>query len=79
MAAKEPRNSKSAKSQEKESESVSPGRFIHEVRHEFGRIVWPSRKITLRLAGVVLLMAVIMSLYLGTVDFGLGWLVSKIL
>jgi len=79
MAAKEQRNSKSAKSQEKESERVSIGRFMREVRNEFGKIVWPSRKNTLRLAGVVLLMTVIMSLYLGLVDILLGGLVSRIL
>ena len=79
MAGKEQRNSKHAKSVEKEGEGVSVGRFIQEVRNEFGKIVWPSRKMTLRLAGVVLLMAMVMSLYLGTVDFWLGWLVSKIL
>jgi preprotein translocase subunit SecE len=80
MASKEQRNSKSAKGAEKEkSESVSIGRFIREVRNEFGKIVWPTRKVTLRFAGVVLLMTVVMSLYLGVVDFLLGSLVSKIL
>jgi preprotein translocase subunit SecE len=76
MAGKEQRNSKSV---EKESEGVSAGRFIHEVRNEFGKIVWPGRKMTLRLAGVVLFMTVVMSLYLGLVDILLGGLVSRIL
>ena len=79
MASKEQRNSKNEKKLEKEGESVSVGRFIREVRNEFGKIVWPSRKITLRLAGVVLLMTVVMSLYLGLVDILLGRLVSQIL
>ncbi|HBT97532.1 MAG TPA: preprotein translocase subunit SecE [Desulfobulbaceae bacterium] len=80
MAGKEQRNSKNAKGAEKEKgEGVSIGRFVREVRNEFGKIVWPSRKNTLRLAGVVLLMTVVMSLYLGVVDFLLGSLVSKIL
>jgi len=83
MAGKDQRNSKnskSAKNAEKEkNESVSVGHFIREVRNEFGKIVWPNRKTTLRLAGVVLLMTVIMSLYLGLVDISLGKLVSLIL
>jgi len=76
MAVKEQRNSKSI---EKESEGASVGRFIRGVRNEFGKIVWPGRKMTLRLAGVVLLMTVVMSLYLGLVDILLGGLVSRIL
>ena len=79
MAGKEQRNNKTAKSMDKESERASVGRFIRDVRNEFGKIVWPSRKITLRLAGVVLLMTVVMSLYLGLVDILLGGLVSRIL
>jgi len=79
MASKEQRNDKRAKSLEKASENMPVGRFVQEVRNEFGKIVWPSRKITLRLAGVVLLMTVVMSLYLGLVDILLGGLVSRIL
>jgi len=84
MAAKEPRNTKAAKNAEKEREeaSFSPAsirRFSREVKNEFGKIVWPSRKITLRLAAVVLVMAAVMSLYLGLVDILLGNLVSRIL
>jgi preprotein translocase subunit SecE len=84
MAAKELRNTKAAKNTEKEKEDVSFSvasvrRFSREVKNEFGKIVWPSRKITLRLAAVVLVMAAVMSLYLGLVDILLGNLVSRIL
>jgi len=84
MAAKEQRNTKAVKKAEKESESTSFSvasvrRFFREVGNEFGKIVWPSRKITLRLAAVVLVMTAVMSLYLGLVDISLGSLVSRIL
>jgi len=84
MAAKEQRNTKAVKKAEKESESTSFSvasvrRFFREVANEFGKIVWPSRKITLRLAAVVLAMTAVMSLYLGLVDISLGSLVSRIL
>jgi preprotein translocase subunit SecE len=84
MAGKEQRNNKTAKNTEKIGEGgaysvASIGKFFREVRNEFGKIVWPSRKTTLTLACVVLLMTVVMSLYLGLVDILLGGLVSRIL
>jgi preprotein translocase subunit SecE len=89
MAGKEPRNTKAVstkavKNAEKEKEGgsfsvASVRRFIREVKNEFGKIVWPNRKITLRLAAVVLVMTAVMSLYLGLVDILLGSLVSRIL
>jgi preprotein translocase subunit SecE len=53
--------------------------FLQEVAAEFKKIVWPDRKMTLGLSGFVILLTVILSLYLGTVDFVLGKLVSLVL
>lgn len=53
--------------------------FFIEVKKEFFRIAWPDKKMTLGLAGIVVVFAGVMSLYLGTVDFALGKLVSYVL
>ena len=53
--------------------------FYHEVVAEFKKIVWPDRKVTLGLTGFVNLLTVVLSIYLGSVDFLLGKLVSMVL
>jgi preprotein translocase subunit SecE len=53
--------------------------FYHEVVAEFKKIVWPDRKVTTGLTGFVILLTVVLSIYLGSVDFFLGKLVSMVL
>ena len=53
--------------------------FYHEVVAEFKKIVWPDRKVTLGVTGFVILLTVVLSIYLGSVDFILGKLVSMVL
>jgi len=53
--------------------------FYHEVVVEFKKIVWPDRKVTTGLTGFVILLTVVLSIYLGSVDFILGKLVSMVL
>ena len=54
-------------------------KFIEEVKVEFLKIVWPDRKMTLGLTGVVVALTVVISIYLGTVDLLLGKVVASIL
>ncbi len=53
--------------------------FIFEVRAEFRKIVWPDKKVTLGLTGLVSVFVLFMALYLGSVDLILGKLVSSVL
>ncbi len=53
--------------------------FVEQVQVEFTKIVWPDRKVTLGLTGFVLILVVILSIYLGSVDLLLGKLVSLVL
>jgi len=53
--------------------------FLLEVQSEFRKIVWPPKKTTAGLTGFVILLVVVISLYLGSVDLLLGKLVSTIL
>ncbi len=85
MATKMIQKSKSVKDLkviEGESTSFSPAqikKFINEVKLEGSKIVWPSRKTTIGLTTVVIILSVVASLYLGTVDLLLGKLVSSFL
>jgi len=54
-------------------------KFIGEVQAEFSKIVWPAKKVTLSLTGIVVLLTIVVSLYLGSVDLLLGKLVSTVL
>jgi preprotein translocase subunit SecE len=54
-------------------------KFVGEVQAEWTKIVWPDRKVTLGLTGMVILLAMIVSAYLGTVDVILGKLIGAIL
>ena len=53
--------------------------FLQEVHAEFKKIAWPGKKVTAGLTGFVLLLVVVISLYLGSVDLLLGKLVSTVL
>ncbi len=53
--------------------------FIEEVKTEFTKIVWPDKKMTLGLTGVVVVLTVVISIYLGSVDLLLGKVVSSFL
>ncbi len=66
----------------KEPSPYSPAqikKFIEEVKVEFLKIVWPDKKMTLGLTGVVVVLTVVISIYLGTVDLLLGKVVASIL
>lgn len=76
-------------SQEKKAEaagsdkvSLSPAairEFIHEVQVEFKKVVWPDKKVTFGLTGFVMILVVLVSIYLGSVDLLLGKLVTMVL
>lgn len=65
---------------EEKSFSISQLRaFVDGVKAEFDKIGWPSRKITTGLTGFVILLVIVVSIYLGTVDLLLGKLVTYVL
>lgn len=53
--------------------------FAGEVRNEFEKIAWPDKKHTMASTGVVIVLVIIISFYLGAVDLILGKLISFIL
>jgi len=53
--------------------------FLREVKIELKKVTWPSRKETLASTGVVLIIVVIISAFLGLVDMGLSSLIRFVL
>jgi len=53
---------------------TSPGQFVRQVRQELAKVVWPSRKETMVSTMMVMVMAVVASIFLFLVDtvFSLG-------
>ncbi|WP_456386056.1 preprotein translocase subunit SecE [Desulfolithobacter sp.] len=71
-----------AESAETKKTSLSPAavkEFILEVQAEFKKVVWPDKKVTIGLTGFVIILVIVISLYLGSVDLLLGKLVSMVL
>lgn len=62
-------------------ESIIPRikQYLAEVRSEAGKIVWPDKKITLGTTGVVVVLVMLISFYLGIVDLVLGKMIEFIL
>ncbi|MEE4242419.1 MAG: preprotein translocase subunit SecE [Desulfopila sp.] len=54
-------------------------KFVQEVQVEFSKIVWPDKKVTMGLTGIVVVLTVVVAIYLGSVDLILGKLVSYLL
>lgn len=53
--------------------------FLREAKIEFKKVTWPSRKETLASTGVVIVLVIIISAFLGLVDMGLSSLIRLVL
>lgn len=53
--------------------------FFMDVRAEFLKIVWPEKRVTIGMTSFVILLVVIISLYLGSIDLLIGKLVYAVL
>ena len=80
--AKKAKTKKDAVVKKEEKSPYSPAeikKFINEVKVEFSKIVWPDKKVTLGLTGIVVVLTIVVAAYLGTVDLLLGKLVGMLL
>jgi preprotein translocase subunit SecE len=57
----------------------SPGEFAQQVRQEFFKITWPSRKETTMTTMMVFIMVVMASIFFLVSDVVIGWVVDKVL
>jgi preprotein translocase subunit SecE len=53
--------------------------FLREVKVELKKVTWPSRKQTLGSTVVVIVLVMLISLFLGVVDFGISSLIRMVL
>jgi preprotein translocase subunit SecE len=53
--------------------------FLKEAKVELKKVTWPSRKQTLASTSVVIIVVIIVSLFLGIVDFGVAKLIRLVL
>ena len=53
-------------------------RYLREVRTELVKVIWPSRRETLKITLIVVVFSAAVALFLGAVDFGLVKLVELI-
>ncbi|MFZ5483203.1 MAG: preprotein translocase subunit SecE [Pseudomonadota bacterium] len=62
---------------------TAPGKafyaFSQESVAEARKVVWPTRKETLQMTGVVILFVIVMAIFLWLVDSGLFWLVKLVM
>lgn len=62
---------------------TAPGRqfvaFAGEARDEARKVVWPTRKETLQVTGIVILFVIVMALFLWVVDGILFWVVKTLM
>ncbi|MBI5557383.1 MAG: preprotein translocase subunit SecE [Deltaproteobacteria bacterium] len=53
--------------------------FVREVKNEFEKVAWPDKKHTVATAGVVFILVIMISFYLGAVDLILGKLIGLVI
>ena len=82
MAKKTKSGSKNKQIAEESKSAFAPSEikiFVDEVKVEFTKIVWPDKKTTMSLTGVVIVFSILASAYLGSVDLLLGKLIDSVL
>jgi preprotein translocase subunit SecE len=57
----------------------SPLEFAHQVRQEFFKITWPTRKETMMTTMMVFVMVILASLFFLVSDIVIGWAVDTVL
>ena len=60
---------------------TSPIQFLKEARSELTKVVWPTRRETIRITIAVILLSLAVAIFLGAVDYGLTrgfeWILDK--
>mmetsp|Transcript_444 Transcript_444/g.253 ORF Transcript_444/g.253 Transcript_444/m.253 type:complete len:123 (+) Transcript_444:201-569(+) len=79
VAEKSTAAAKVVKGVQKKSYFEKSVQFLREVKIEFKKVTWPSRKQTIGSTAAVILLVIIISLFLGIIDVGLSNLIRVIL
>lgn len=57
----------------------NPVKFIQQTKDELKKVTWPTREKTIRLTGVVIIVSLIVSTYLGALDLGFNELLKIVI
>ena len=60
-------------------EQNAVARYLKEVRSEMSKVIWPTREQTVNLTSIVLAVMVIMSIFLGVLDYIFGGLIQLLI
>lgn len=64
---------------EKTKPGFNLGQFVNETRREIAKVAWPSRKETVQMTIMIVVMALVTGVFFLAVDSGLGFIISRIL
>jgi len=53
--------------------------FLGEAQFELRKVVWPTREVTIRTTGIIMVVVVVLSLLLGLIDLTLKWVIFDLL
>lgn len=59
--------------------ATTPIKFLSEVKEELKKVVWPTRKVALRLTFSVIIISAVVGFFLGGVDFVLTKILETLL
>jgi preprotein translocase subunit SecE len=68
-----------SKAKPKDNIFTKSAQFLREVKVELKKVTWPSRKQTIGSTAVVIALVMLISLFLGVVDFGISGLIRIVL
>ena len=58
---------------------ANPIQFLREVKSELVKVVWPSRKDTVKITVAVIIFSLVVAAFLGLVDYGLTFGLDKLI
>ena len=59
-------------------ERTTPRQFLHEVRGEMRKVAWPTRAEVINYSIIVLVAVILLTAYIGALDFGFGELILNL-
>ncbi len=79
-AIKETVNAKPEKKKEKKAKKGNPvGKYFRDLKGEFKKIVWPSKKQIINNTIIVIIAIIVIGIFIWAIDFGLGALIRLFL
>lgn len=56
---------------------ANPIQFLKDVKNELGKVIWPTRRQTIKMTAYVIGISIFVAVVLGAIDFGLTSLLQK--